>query len=65
MTNRTGCLLAVLMMATQIEAHHSFGTFDLNRKVEIAGTIAMLCTPDCAWTTGSVVSSNGGFKFSY
>lgn len=32
---------------------------------EIAGTIAMLCTPDCAWTTGSVISSNGGFKFSY
>ncbi len=32
---------------------------------EIAGVVAMLCTEDSAWCTGSVVSGNGGFKFSY
>lgn len=32
---------------------------------EIAGVVAMLCTPDAAWTTGSVVSANGGMRFSY
>ncbi|GIZ43313.1 hypothetical protein CKM354_000654500 [Cercospora kikuchii] len=32
---------------------------------EIAGVVAMLCTPDSAWCTGSVVCANGGFKFSY
>ena len=42
MTNRAGCLLGLLLMATQVYAHHSFGTFDLNRKVEIVGTIAGL-----------------------
>ncbi|KAG9841571.1 NAD(P)-binding protein, partial [Aureobasidium melanogenum] len=31
---------------------------------ETAGVIAMLCTPDAAYTTGSVISCNGGFKFS-
>ncbi|GAB7365246.1 hypothetical protein MBLNU230_g6330t1 [Neophaeotheca triangularis] len=31
---------------------------------EIAGVIAMLCSPDSAWCTGSVICSNGGFKFS-
>ena len=31
---------------------------------EIAGVVGMLCTPDAAWTTGSVVSANGGMKFS-
>jgi len=31
---------------------------------EVAGVIAMLCTPDSAWCTGSVVCANGGFKFS-
>ncbi|KAH0357917.1 NAD(P)-binding protein, partial [Aureobasidium melanogenum] len=30
---------------------------------ETAGVIAMLCTPDAAYTTGSVISCNGGFKF--
>ncbi|KAJ5249027.1 hypothetical protein N7468_000478 [Penicillium chermesinum] len=29
---------------------------------EIAGTVGMLCTPDGAWTTGSVVNANGGMK---
>ncbi|TKA65840.1 hypothetical protein B0A55_09121 [Friedmanniomyces simplex] len=32
--------------------------------MEIAGVIAMLCTPDSSWCTGSVISANGGFKFS-
>ncbi|CAK4034800.1 Versicolorin reductase [Lecanosticta acicola] len=32
---------------------------------EVAGVVAMLCTPDAAWCTGSVVCANGGFKFSY
>ncbi|KAK6440123.1 hypothetical protein LTR95_003642 [Oleoguttula sp. CCFEE 5521] len=31
---------------------------------DIAGTIAMLCTPDSGWCTGSVICANGGFKFS-
>lgn len=30
---------------------------------EIAGVVAMLCTPDAAWCTGSVVNANGGMKF--
>ena len=32
---------------------------------EIAGVVAMLCSDDSAWTTGSVVSANGGFKLGY
>ena len=32
---------------------------------EIAGVVAMLCSSDSAWCTGSVVCANGGFKFSY
>ncbi|EME38533.1 hypothetical protein DOTSEDRAFT_181752 [Dothistroma septosporum NZE10] len=32
---------------------------------EVAGVVAMLCTPDSAWCTGSVICANGGFKFSY
>ncbi|KAF2490816.1 NAD(P)-binding protein [Lophium mytilinum] len=31
---------------------------------EIAGVIAMLCSPDAAWSTGNVVCANGGFRFS-
>ncbi|RPA84292.1 short chain dehydrogenase [Ascobolus immersus RN42] len=31
---------------------------------EIAGVVGMLCTPDAAWTTGSVVSANGGMVMS-
>lgn len=31
---------------------------------EIAGVVAMLCSEDAAWCTGSVVCANGGFKFS-
>ena len=29
---------------------------------EIAGVVGMLCTPDAEWTTGSVVSANGGMR---
>lgn len=32
---------------------------------EIAGVVAMLCSEDSAWCTGSVVNCNGGLKFSY
>lgn len=31
---------------------------------EIAGVVAMLCTEDASWSTGSVVCANGGLKFS-
>ncbi|RMY44141.1 hypothetical protein D0865_10755 [Hortaea werneckii] len=31
---------------------------------EVAGVIAMLCTPDSGWCTGSTICANGGFKFS-
>lgn len=30
---------------------------------EVAAVVGMLCTADSSWTTGSVVSANGGFKF--
>lgn len=30
---------------------------------EIAGVVGMLCTPESAWCTGSVVNANGGFIF--
>jgi hypothetical protein len=42
MTDRAGWFLGFVLMATPVYAHHSFGTFDLNRKVEIVGTIAGL-----------------------
>lgn len=32
---------------------------------EIAGVVAMLCSADSAWCTGSVICANGGMKFSY
>lgn len=32
---------------------------------EIAGVVAMLCSEDSAWCTGSVVNCNGGLKFCY
>ncbi|KAF2742558.1 NAD(P)-binding protein [Sporormia fimetaria CBS 119925] len=31
---------------------------------EIAGVVGMLCSPEAAWTTGSVICANGGMKFS-
>jgi hypothetical protein len=32
---------------------------------EIAGVVVMLCNPEGAWRTGSVICANGGLKFSY
>lgn len=32
---------------------------------EIAGVVAMLCSEDSGWCTGSVVCANGGMRFSY
>ncbi|KAK6063213.1 short-chain dehydrogenase [Seiridium cupressi] len=31
----------------------------------IAQMVAMICSPDSAWCTGSLISSNGGLTFSY
>lgn len=31
---------------------------------EIAAVVGMVCGPDSAWTTGSVISANGGMRFS-
>jgi len=31
---------------------------------EIAGVVAMLCSADSSWCTGSVICANGGFRFS-
>ena len=32
---------------------------------EVAAVVAMLCSEESAWCTGSVICANGGFKFSY
>lgn len=32
---------------------------------EVAGVVAMLCSDEAGWCTGSVVCANGGLKFSY
>ncbi|KAK9423169.1 hypothetical protein SUNI508_04463 [Seiridium unicorne] len=32
---------------------------------EIAQMVAMICSPDSGWCTGSLISSNGGLTFSY
>ena len=32
---------------------------------EVAGVVGMLCLPEAGWTTGSVISANGGMKFSF
>jgi hypothetical protein len=42
MTKGGGCLLGLVLMTIPVYAHHSFGTFDLNRKIEIVGMIAGL-----------------------
>ncbi len=42
MTNRAGWVLGLVLMATPVYAHHSFGTFDLSREIELVGTIAGL-----------------------
>ncbi|GAB7355055.1 hypothetical protein MBLNU459_g5651t1 [Dothideomycetes sp. NU459] len=31
---------------------------------DVAGVVAMLCTPDSGWCTGSVICANGGMRFS-
>lgn len=31
---------------------------------EIAGVVAVLCSPEASWSTGSVVCANGGMRFS-
>ena len=31
---------------------------------EVAGVVAILCTPEAGWTTGSVICANGGMRFS-
>lgn len=32
---------------------------------EVVGVVAMLCSDEAGWCTGSVVCANGGLKFSY
>ncbi|KAK7181519.1 hypothetical protein DPSP01_008918 [Paraphaeosphaeria sporulosa] len=32
---------------------------------EVAGVVGMLCLPEAAWTTGSVICANGGMRFSF
>ncbi|KAI1390566.1 NAD(P)-binding protein [Hypoxylon trugodes] len=32
---------------------------------EIAGMVAILCSPEAGWCTGSIISANGGVSFSY
>ena len=32
---------------------------------EIAGVVAMLCSEESGWCTGSVICANGGMKFTY
>ncbi|TVY26091.1 L-xylo-3-hexulose reductase [Lachnellula hyalina] len=32
---------------------------------EIAGIVAILCDPDAGWSTGGIVSANGGLSFSF
>jgi hypothetical protein len=60
MTPRTSCVLGLVLMATSVDAHHSFGTFDLNRKVEIIGTIAGIdfVNPH-AWLRVNVTAPDG------
>ncbi len=60
MTHRAGCVLGLVLVATSVDAHHSFGTFDLNRKVEIVGTIAGIdfVNPH-AWLRVNVTSPDG------
>ena len=57
--------LALLLVATLAYAHHSFGTFDLNRNIEIAGTIAGIdfVNPH-SWLRVNVKSPNGRVELS-
>ena len=60
MMHRAACCLALLLVATPVYAHHSFGTFDLNRNIEIAGTIAGIdfVNPH-SWLRVNVTSADG------
>jgi hypothetical protein len=60
MMHRAVCRFAVLLMATPAFAHHSFGTFDLNRNIEIVGTIAGIdfVNPH-SWLRVNVTSPDG------
>lgn len=49
--------------AKDIQSAEEFGG-RLGSGDEIAGVVAMLCSEDGAWCTGSVVCANGGLKFS-
>jgi hypothetical protein len=58
--HRAACLLALALTATSVSAHHSFGTFDLTRKIEIVGTIAGIdfVNPH-SWLRVNVTSPDG------
>jgi hypothetical protein len=60
MTNRAGWVLALVLMTIPVYAHHSFGTFDLNREVTFVGTIAGLdfVNPH-AWLRVNVTAPDG------
>ncbi|KAL1853300.1 hypothetical protein Plec18167_005610 [Paecilomyces lecythidis] len=58
---------------SKVNEHDSADVQDMGRELggraaydwEVAGVVGMLCTPDARWTTGSVISANGGLRFSY
>jgi hypothetical protein len=58
--HRVVCGLVVWLIAVPVYAHHSFGTFDLNRTIEIAGTIAGIdfVNPH-SWLRVNVTSPDG------
>lgn len=60
MTHRAVRWLALVLVAAPVYAHHSFGTFDLNRNIEIVGTIAGIdfVNPH-AWLRVNVKSADG------
>lgn len=49
------------VMKTEAERYGGRPAYDW----EVAGVVAMLCSKDSGWTTGSVISANGGTRFSY
>lgn len=58
---------------SKVNEHDSADVQDMGRELggraaydwEVAGVVGMLCTPDARWTTGSIISANGGLRFSY
>jgi Family of unknown function (DUF6152) len=60
MTKRACCLLGLVLMTMPVYAHHSFGTFDLNREITFVGTIAGLdfVNPH-AWLRVNVTAPDG------